>query len=343
MRPMQSAAPIVCARGLRGVHVVQDYERCIAPGVCGNKARKLMSLADLPAHGLVSHGGGQSNAMLALALLAKHRSSFLTYHTRPLPNWLRDAPSGNLGKALTAGMKLVEHGSDIEYRNAVRAAKEMRKPGFVPQGAAWPAAESGVAELANEIYSWTLRDGMAAPEAPLAVVVPAGTGTTALFLARHLRQLAVPSGAAVNVYAVPCVGTADYLEEQMFDLDRASGSVGMLPTVISPPPELRTPFGKPALPLLDVWRTAAKRHGVLLDLVYGAVAWGTLASLDFAPAGRRPAGTTLYVNAGGHEGLGSSLRRYARAGLLREGETAQRALKTALETSGVLLRDDPFA
>lgn len=43
----------------------------------------------------------------------------------------------------------------------------------------------------------------------LRVVLPAGTGTTALFLARHL----VPEG--IPVYAVPCAGDTAYLYRQM--------------------------------------------------------------------------------------------------------------------------------
>ena len=42
-----------------------------------------------------------------------------------------------------------------------------------------------------------------------------------------------------------------------------------------------------------------------------------------------PADATLYVHCGGLEGLGTSLKRYERAGLLRAGEDAAAALATA--------------
>ena len=171
------AAP-VRLRSVHGVPLLElcDFERCILPGLNGNKARKLASLcapAQLPAAGLVSHGGPQSNAMLALAALTAARGASFTYHTKPLPRWLRDAPTGNLGRAQRLGMSLCEHTSAASYEDAVRAASGAA--GFVPQGGAWPGAEEGVASLAREIGAW--RDANL-PGGPLRVVVPAGTGTT---------------------------------------------------------------------------------------------------------------------------------------------------------------------
>ena len=76
--------------GLRpNMYELRDYDHCVLPGVCGNKARKLASLCEpgaVPAGGLVSHGGPQSNAMLALARLCRARGGALTYHTKPLPS-----------------------------------------------------------------------------------------------------------------------------------------------------------------------------------------------------------------------------------------------------------------
>jgi 1-aminocyclopropane-1-carboxylate deaminase/D-cysteine desulfhydrase-like pyridoxal-dependent ACC family enzyme len=191
------------------------------------------------------------------------------------------------------------------------------------------------------------------------VVVPAGTGTTALFLARHAPR-------RCRVLAVPCVGSSDYLQLQMRNLDLASGGTNhgpradgrrpeaqaTLPDILPPPPRYSVPFGSVSPALLRSWRHA-RAHGVLLDLVYGPVAWAALrahrwrhrrclrlrargarggegsargqpddAATDacsaVSPAVLQP--TWLYIHTGGHEGLPSQLRRYARAGLLRAGE-----------------------
>ena len=194
---MKAKFPHVRQHALGGarIHVWHDHEISLIPGVAGNKARKLADLfarPNLPST-LVSHGGAQSNAMVAIAALAAHRGVAFRYHTRPLPKWLRASPTGNLRRALGFGMQHVEHSSADAYERAWAAARG--DDGFVPQGAASPIAEAGLEALAREIGEW--RDAVL-PSAPLSVVVPAGTGTTAGYLARH-----APAG--VRVMAVPCV------------------------------------------------------------------------------------------------------------------------------------------
>lgn len=326
MRP----APIVTVRGLSSVHALLDFERCTNPGVCGNKARKLASLQSLAAgHTVASHGGSQSNAMLALACLCHARGARLTYHVRPLPRWLRNNPTGNLRRALDLGMNLEEHQSASDYEMAIHAARST--PGlFVPQGAAWPGAESGVAGLADDIDRWWRSRNEATP---LSVVVPAGTGTTALFLARHVPP-------SIRVFAVPCVGGPEGLLAQMHELDSKSGAHGVLPEVLAPPPELITPFAAPSGHVLRAWREAAVTHGLLLDLVYGAIAWGTLAAHGYAPCGGASA-ATLYVHCGGLEGVSTSLRRYEREGLLREGESTADAVDAVANEAQAALLADP--
>ena len=70
-------------------------------------------------------------------------------------------------------------------------------PNFVPLGVAWPQAEPGVAALARAIAEWWRTRPGGGLDVParvrssvrrLDVVLPAGTGTTALFLARHVRK-----------------------------------------------------------------------------------------------------------------------------------------------------------
>ena len=297
---------------LAPLHVWHDYEECVLPGVCGNKARKLAALAAaLPARRLVSHGGAQSNAMLALAALCRHHGARLEYHTRPVPKWLKARPVGNLASALRTGsMDLVEHATAGDYEAAVEGAAASAPADeclFVPQGAAWPGAEPGLAALAREIATWRASRSAASP--PLDIVLPAGTGTTALYLARHLRAL----DERAVVHAVPCAGSGSYLLEQMRELDAASGSRGLLPRVLEPPaPPPR--FAEPSRDSLQRWREAAA-GGCLLDLVYGPVAW---AAMGRSHRWARPDAEVLYVHTGGREGLPSMLRRYARLGLLEQ-------------------------
>ena len=280
----------------------RDYSHSLIPNVASNKARKLASLlyAHLPDNHIVSCGGAQSNAMLALAHVAKHKNAKFTYHTRPLPKWLRENPNGNLKKALHLRMELVEHTSVSEYQVHRQRIGRASLPGHVPQGGAWPMAETGVAALASSINDWYANSKVASP---LKIVVPAGTGTTALFLSKHIS-------AGIHVYAVPCVGNADSLWSQMLDLDGRCGKSGKFPEVLEPPADLNVPFGSVSPSIYSVWREAGEQ-GVSLDLLYGPPAWSVSCSLASQSAGS----SIMYMNTGGHEGLESQLSRYARAGL----------------------------
>ena len=203
-----------------------------------------------------------------------------------------------------------------EYNEARIAAAAA--PNFVPQGGQWAEAEPGVAALGRAIAAWwKTRPGGGLdvprtrpyPGRGLDVVLPAGTGTVALFLARH-----VP--ADVRVYAVPCRGDAEGLRQRMEYLDARSGAVGAFPRVLSPPPAHAVRFGAVAAPLLATWRDATY-CGVLLDLVYGPVAWAALEGCGWRPGGASERRELLYVNTGGQEALTAQMQRYARAGLLR--------------------------
>ena len=246
-------APIVAqSRALPCLHALLDYEhRCAAvPLVCGNKARKLATLLDSASFTkLMSNGGGQSNAMLAIARLCAARGAEFVYHTKPLPKFLRTQPSGNLARALALGMTLVEHKTAASYDEACATLRV--ESGYVPQGAAYAGAEPGVAALAADIADWWQTQQQHSQQ--LSVVVPAGTGTTALFLARH----APPE---VRVFAVPAVGGEAALLAQVSRLDAASGGIGKLPRVLLPPPRLSVAFGKPARKYAHTPQTP---HGIL--------------------------------------------------------------------------------
>ncbi|KAL1528725.1 hypothetical protein AB1Y20_010058 [Prymnesium parvum] len=305
-------APPILPRALgdRVVWEVRDYECCLIPAVCGNKARKFFALASEPEpRHLVSHGGSQSNAMLALATLAAHQQVGFSYHTKPLPGWLRRNPIGNLARALSLGMELVEHPSGASYEAARLCLQAGLLGSYVPQGGAYPGAEAGVRMLARDIGSWHTRRG----GRPCLVVLPAGTGTTALYLSRH-----VPAG--VRVFAVPCVGDHAYLQLQMNQLDIQSGGDGNPAVEMLCSKQAKVNFGSPSAELLQTWREAAG-CGVLLDLLYGVVAWSVMQERLLTDAAAEHA-DIVYVNCGGHEGSMSQLARYRRAGLLSEEPSA---------------------
>ena len=139
----------------------------------------------------------------------------------------------------------------------------------------------------------------------LTVVVPAGHRHDGHVSPRH-----VPAG--VRVFAVPCVGSDTYLREQM----RALVKDGAIAEVLMPPPPLRVQFAEPAHSVLGAWNEACAA-GVLLDLVYGPIAWAAAKQLRLGdPIDRGGSGPhdseVLLLNTGGQEGLHTQLARYRR-------------------------------
>ena len=198
---------------------------------------------------------------------------------------------------------------------------------LVPQGAAFQGAEEGLRLLAVEIEDWwrweKSKMGAGMEEgASLAVVLPAGTGTTALYLAKHLGRMATEKGKGneeVGVYAVPCVGDGDYLKSQMTRLLSSGGREGRttkggdyVPHVLEG--SMPHVFGKPEHALLVIWQELKEKHGLELDLLYGPHAWRAMREHWGVLAARHR--SVLYIHTGGLEGVGSQLERYRRLGML---------------------------
>jgi 1-aminocyclopropane-1-carboxylate deaminase len=359
--PSPSPTPItpLTFRG-RTVFIKRDDTLRIQ-GLTGSKARKFRSLtrpsalADVAA--LASFGGTQSNAMASLARLARHHAiPFFYYTARPVPPHVARQTAGNLPAALTAGMQLRRIPPDVYARAFMHVPSADGGAGggwcdarawlvedvrdvcpdaerllFLPQGGAWPGAEDGVAELARELAAQLAEmrsDGrLRFPAKPPVVFLGAGTGATALFLARHLR-------GRCKVVAVPVAGDAEYLVRQMRALDGAGGAGTMvdmrddavLPEVLRP--RVRSSFADVREGKLLMWReleraaaaAAAAACGdgdaaLHFDLVYGPNAWEEVwLAID---EGRLGGDSDLvFLHTGGQEGNMSMLDRFCFKGLL---------------------------
>jgi 1-aminocyclopropane-1-carboxylate deaminase len=375
--PNSSPVEVVLVRSKR-IHVKRD-DLLRLPGshVSGNKARKLLSLEYLPSsvpfpQVLVSYGGPQSNAMVALAAIVNHQNSIIlpddarkgqqqqqpkrfVYYAKKLPRWLRKQPSGNLLRAMSLGMELVEL-SPIEYKElfggpdggSVDPPSELDPPVpgdsvWVPQGAASPVARAGVQRLAQEIVEYWSDDisprGGRNSSSPLAVVLAAGTGTVASFLHIEIQALLQQQRSNNNncthldivVVAIPVVGDAEYTARQMRALDESSSSSGgensdsesSVPYMLEP--RRRRAFGTPSTEIMDAFNYLKQECGLFVDLLYGAPAWATLLepqhwnpSNDKHPlAGRQ----IMYINCGGLEGIASQMTRYKHKGLIQANES----------------------
>jgi 1-aminocyclopropane-1-carboxylate deaminase/D-cysteine desulfhydrase-like pyridoxal-dependent ACC family enzyme len=275
---------------VRGRTFYVKRDDTIHPLFSGNKYRKLFTLLQTPAERydrVVSYGGTQSNAMLSIAALAQEKGWRFDYYCRSVPGHLKEAPTGNLKKALELGMNLVE----VPHADYEQTIEQLRtdiyaKSCMIPQGGADASAEAGVFQLAEEIQQWQSENGMES----LNVVTPSGTGTTAYYLAKALPDLTIVTSAVV--------GGSDYLREQMLML-------GPLPkNLIILQPKKKHHFAKPYPELLNCYRELLDA-GLEVDLIYGAKMWHDLLEQEGMNGMN-----VLYIHSGGLIGNETMLERY---------------------------------
>lgn len=155
--------------------------------------------------------------MLALAMLSDMRNVPFTYFTPTVPDRVKQHMHvGNFAKAKSLGMHPIEV-TKAEYQSLSQSLAhwvETHHPTVattrvcIPQGVHCSLAEPGVAQLAREIQEFQHEHQL--PR--LRVVLPSGTGTTALYLAKHLDP------QCCQVWTVACVGSIAYLRAQMEQL-----------------------------------------------------------------------------------------------------------------------------
>ena len=328
----------------------------------GNKRRKLHHWLHNPtaaltnAKSVISCGGSQSNAMLAIAQLCSvfGRTRF-EYVVRTLPSVLRAKPAGNLAAALALGMVLRELDADDynRQRDHINAVANRRPQHgeeasaqvlHIAQGVLQRESLDGFAVLANELHADAANAGLASRD-NLICLVPCGTGAAALALHR----------CGVRVLAVPCVGDATYLAEQMTTQlahplppcrnphNRNHLLVdSLLPPILSAGAgdTVRVPFAKPHAAMLECWQALHTQcgGGVDFDLIYTPRAFlGLQAAREHWRQERKDDSQNLkeeesivnrmlrelesgesrllFVHNGGVEGNATQLERYERAGL----------------------------
>ena len=253
------------------------------PYLAGNKYRKLHTLLNTPKDSLqkiISYGGTQSNAMLAISALCKQKGWEFFYYTKPVSSVIKSQKFGNFYNALSLGMQHFEL-EEVHYKDFVSSLRL----GFdansyvIDQGGADKSAKDGLEQLAYEIREANLDIE--------AIATPSGTGTTALFLALALPEL--------KVYTVPCVGDVAYLKEQMLALHPIPQNLIILQ------PKRKYHFAKLYPEFLDIYKKT-KEAGVTFDLLYAPSLWMTL----LEQTNER----VLYVHSGGVSGNESMLDRY---------------------------------
>jgi len=253
------------------------------PYLSGNKYRKLHRLLKTPKehyNKIISYGGTQSNAMLAIAALAKQKGWVFEYYTKPLSKKQKEQEEGNYPIALSLGMQHYE--LELEsYKTYVQALRLNLDPMciVVDQGGADRMAQEGVAVLAQEIQEESLDFE--------AIATPSGTGTTTLYLALEFPQY--------KVYTTAAIGDKAYLVEQMSALAEIPSNLVILE------PQKKYHFAKPYKELYESYKLL-KSTGIEFDLLYAPLLWKLLME--------QTKEKILYIHSGGVSGNVSMEPRY---------------------------------
>lgn len=254
----------------------------------GNKARKFHSFLthDFPQiKRVVSSGSNQSNAMYSLSVLARLKEWEFIYVCDHIPNFLKENPMGNYKAALEKGMKIIASANRAEEVQRWLDEKSLE----VEEGGRQKEAEEGVKRLAEELLVDVKRHGLSDPY----LFLPSGTGTTALFLQKHLP---------FPVYTCPTVGDSAYLQKQW---EVVEPNLERYPTILETKQKYH--YGKLYVEFYVLWQRLKDEMGVEFDLVYDPVGWTAL--LEHLP---HLEGTPIYIHQGGILGNSSMEERYKR-------------------------------
>jgi len=261
----------------------------IDPYLAGNKYRKLYTLVHTPKQRykkIISYGGTQSNAMLAIASLAQKKGWMFEYYTKPLSQTQKEQTIGNYANSIKMGMKHIEIEFD-RYRDIILSLHFSLDDScvLIDQGGADKIALEGLDVLADEIRESNVEFD--------AIATPSGTGTTALFLARALPEM--------RVYTTPSIGDVEYLKTQMSALWEIPKNLTILQ------PSKKYHFAKPKEELFTIYKKLLNA-GVEFDLLYAPLMFKTLQEQTDEKI--------LYIHSGGISGNETMLKRYAKLGFV---------------------------
>lgn len=247
----------------------------------GNKARKFYYFLKNDFSNIrkiISHGSCQSNAMYSLSVLARLRGWEFEYYVDHIPSYLEANPIGNYKEALKNGMK-------IQVANIPNSFKQNEL--FIKEGGALKEAQYGIKILADEIKTWAEDNKIE----NLKVFLPSGTGTTALFLQKHLP---------FEVLTCSCVGDDEYLKKQFYELESTNH-----PKILSK--DRKYHFGKLYKNLYENYLDLYKQTNIEFDLLYDTVGFETLKQNSQIFSSKD---CILYIHQGGIKGNISMLKRY---------------------------------
>ncbi|QIA63596.1 1-aminocyclopropane-1-carboxylate deaminase/D-cysteine desulfhydrase [Vibrio astriarenae] len=277
-------------------HLKRDDQ--LHPLFSGNKARKFSTLLEYPSDSvetIISYGSAQANSLYSLAGLAKIKGWKLEYYVHNVPQWLRKNPIGNFRGALELDAKVIGMNEIDTSLHPADYIEQVRKPNdkclVLPEGGRSKLSEDGVKQLADELLDYIRFH----PGSHFTIALPSGTGTTSLYLHKHLKS------HNIQVITCPVVGGKDYLIEQFKELGESD-----FPTILEP--EEKHHFGRLYQEDYEVWAQLEEQTHVEFDLLYDPLMWRCIRQW----ASHNLDGELLYVHQGGILGNESMQLRYQR-------------------------------
>jgi len=259
----------------------------------GNKARKFYYFLKHDFKGIkkiISFGSAQANSLYSLSVLAKIKNVKLDFYVSHIATYLKENPQGNYKEALNNGANIIELNqnelSTQEYiENHILKSEEEYI--YIEEGGRVKEAEYGIQILANEINKWAKEN----KKENLKVFLPSGTGTTALFLQKHLNH---------EVITCACVGDEEYLKKQFLQLNCDETQH---PTILKNKKKYH--FGKLYKEFYEIHIELLKDTNIEFDLLYDSLGWQNLISSDHFQVDE-----IIYIHQGGILGNKSMIKRY---------------------------------
>jgi len=267
------------------------------PHFSGNKARKFGYFLDNQFPGInkiVGYGSVQANSLYSLAALANIKGWQLDFYVQRLANWVKEKPIGNYAGALKLGANIIEVDNLESNLESYMLEKSLTLPEdnlFVPEGGRCQLAKHGIKKLADELLEYIEVEKLANP----VIMLPSGTGATALFLQAFLP---------CKVLTCACVGGESYLETQFEELQADSSR---WPTIIKT--DKKYHFGKLYPEFYQIWLKLLKQTNIEFDLLYDPLGWLTLTNYLEKQQEKQD---IIYIHQGGLIGNESMLPRYKR-------------------------------
>lgn len=296
------------------------------PHFSGNKARKFAyylqddvqqntkHISNQITH-LISYGSIQANSLYSLAALAFLKGWQLHYYVNRIPSWLKGSTIGNYGQAIALGAKVIEVDDQFISQcnpSANNLDEIMRSYStrldetclFIPEGGRHQLAQLGINSLAQEIAMFCQSNNLLEQHNKVQIMLPSGTGTTALFLQTWFKQNNFP----LEVLTCACVGNEKYLQTQFNELN---SNKNHWPTIL--PSKQKFHFGKLSKAHYLLWQQLLTETKIEFELLYDPIGWHCLLNYVRQKNSQKISDSPIiYIHQGGLVGNQTMLPRYKR-------------------------------